>query len=281
MSRYKKIALVGCSNGQSREMMIQLERLQGIFKKHEIEVVEGQYIFGKNSVFSGTGKEKAQELNKFYQDDTIDGIFDVSGGDLANEVLEYLDYDFIKKKRKMFWGYSDLTTVLNGIYTKTGCSGVWYQIRNLLYGYGDMQEKEFFAYNQKENDSLFRFSYEYIQGNHMEGTLVGGNIRCFLKLAGTPYFPDVEGKLLLLEAYGGNVAKMVTYLNQLKQMGVFQKVAGIVLGTFTEMEKNQETPPMEELILRYLEETLPVIKTKQIGHGYDAKAVMIGEKYIF
>ncbi len=90
-----------------------------------------------------------------------------------------------------------------------------------------------------------------------------------------------KGKLLLLESYGGSVAKMATYLNQLKQMGVFQKVAGILLGTFTEMERNQETPPMEELILSYIEETLPVIKTKQIGHGCDAKAVMIGEKYIF
>ncbi len=104
MSRYKKIALVGCSNGQPEKIMVQLKELQSIFKKNQIEVVEGQYILGKKGVFSGTGKEKAQEINKFYQDDTIDGIFDVSGGDLANEVLEYLDYDLIKEKRKMFWG---------------------------------------------------------------------------------------------------------------------------------------------------------------------------------
>ncbi len=28
----------------------------------------------------------------------------------------------------------------------------------------------------------------------MEGIVVGGNIRCLLKLAGTPYWPDMRGE---------------------------------------------------------------------------------------
>ena len=32
----------------------------------------------------------------------------------------------------------------------------------------------------------------------MEGIVVGGNIRCLLKLAGTPYWPDMREKILLL-----------------------------------------------------------------------------------
>ena len=69
----------------------------------------------------------------FYLDDTIDAICDISGGDIANGILPYLDYSVIAKMDKQFWGYSDLTTILNAIYAKTGQTGVLYQIRNVLY----------------------------------------------------------------------------------------------------------------------------------------------------
>ena len=75
----------------------------------------------------------------------------------------------------------------------------------------------------------------------MEGILLGGNLRCFLKLAGTPYFPDLDGKLLFLESLGGGPELIASLLAQLSQLGVFQKIAGLLLGTFTELSKN---PPI-------------------------------------
>ena len=69
----------------------------------------------------------------FYRDDSVEEIFDVSGGDLANEILPYLDFQTIAYGKKHFWGYSDLTTVLNAIYARTGKSSVLYQVRNLTY----------------------------------------------------------------------------------------------------------------------------------------------------
>ena len=62
----------------------------------------------------------------------------------------------------------------------------------------------------------------------MDGIVLGGNIRCLLKLAGTEYFPDMKDKILLLEAMSGQVPQMVTYFSQLQQMGVFEKVKGIL-----------------------------------------------------
>ena len=50
----------------------------------------------------------------------ITDIYDISGGDIANEILPYLDFEVIKNSGKRFWGYSDLTTVINAIYEKTG-----------------------------------------------------------------------------------------------------------------------------------------------------------------
>lgn len=34
-------------------------------------------------------------------------------------------------------------------------------------------------------EDLFEITYRFIQGREMQGIVVGGNIRCFLKLAGT------------------------------------------------------------------------------------------------
>ena len=129
---------------------------------------------------------------------------------------------------------------------------------------------------EQKND-LFHIRYEFLQGNKMQGIVVGGNIRCFLKLAGTEYMPDLNGKILLLESFSGTVAKMETYLCQLQQLGAFSKISGILLGTFTEMESENCEPTIVELVKRVAGETLPIVVTKQIGHGMDAKAISIGE----
>ena len=42
---------------------------------------------------------------------------------------------------------------------------------------------------------------KFLQGSKMQGIVVGGNIRCLLKLAGTEYWPDMNGKILLLESF--------------------------------------------------------------------------------
>ena len=85
-------------------------------------------------------------------------------------------------------------------------------------------------------------------------------------------------KVLLLESLGGDVPKMATYLSQLNQLHVFEQVRGILLGTFTEMEKNGLRPSVEELVRRYTGEKIPIVKTQEIGHGKDAKAALIGGK---
>ena len=111
------------------------------------------------------------------------------------------------------------------------------------------------------------------------GTLVGGNIRCLLKLAGTEYWPDMQDKILLLESWSGGVPKMVTYFSQLRQLGVFRQIKALILGTFTEMEDRGCSPTIEELVCRYAGSELPILKTRQIGHGKDALAVRVGEKF--
>ena len=103
---------------------------------------------------------------------------------------------------KMLWGYSDLTTVLNGIYAKTGKESVLYQVRNLISGHGEEQKANFAGTFLGGGKDLFRIRYRFLQKKEMGGVIVGGNIRCFLKLAGTEFLPDLQDKILLLESSG-------------------------------------------------------------------------------
>ena len=61
----------------------------------------------------------------------------------------------------------------------------------------------------------------------------------------------------------------------------FKKVKGILLGTFTQMEREQPVSAVYSLLKRYINEELPVVKTEYIGHGEDSKAIQIGKKYKF
>jgi len=273
-----KVGIVCCSNGQPRTAGESLERLNDILQRLGVFPVFSEHIYAQKSVFSGSGKERAESLMEFYRDAEIQAIFDISGGDIANEVLPWLDFDVIAGSGKSFWGYSDLTTVLNAIYARTGQKGVLYQVRNLIYPYGEKQQADFAAAVFEGRDGLFSFGYTFVQGEEMRGAVAGGNIRCLLKLAGTPYWPDLRQKILLLESYGGEVPQMTTYLNQLKQMGVFEQISGILLGTFTQMEREKCSPGITELVREYAGAGLPVAKTNEIGHGADAKGIVIGEE---
>lgn len=273
-----KIGIVACSNAQLLSYKPKIENLLNEISNIGLIPICSEFIFERYSVFSGTPCERANALLKFYADNEIKAIFDISGGDVANEILEYLDFDLIKKNPKPFFGYSDLTTVINALYTKVGAVSYLYQLRNLIYDCKEVQIHRFvnsLLYGKKD---LFHIDYSFIQGSSMEGIVVGGNVRCLLKLAGTTYLPNFQNKILLLEAFGGDAALMTTFFNQLKQMGVFSQINGILLGTFTKMEELNIEPTVQSILKSVINnEKLPIAKTKDIGHGTDSKCIAIGK----
>ena len=132
MKNGDKVAIVCCSNGQNPAYKEKLACLRQTLENIDLVPVFSEYIYEKESVFGGSAKERADSLMSFYKDEEIKAIFDISGGDIANEILPFLDYNVIAESEKMFWGYSDLTTIINAIYAKTGKQSVLYQVRNLI-----------------------------------------------------------------------------------------------------------------------------------------------------
>lgn len=276
-----KAGISACSNGLNPEYKKLIDELVNVLMELGTETVSAAHIYAQIDDFSGTDEERAADLMKLYKDDSITAIYDISGGDLANGVLKYLDFDVIGNTDKTFWGYSDLTTVINAIYTMTGKPSVLWQIRNMTGSESQLQRKRFGDYLAGDTNGLFGISCNFLQGNCMEGVVVGGNIRCFTKLAGTKYWPDMHGKILLMESLGGGSGQIATLFAQLEQIGVFNQVAGVLLGTFTSYEKSNPEMTVFDLLKMHIDDKLPVAVTREIGHGHDSKAIIIGEKMNF
>lgn len=283
LNKGDKIGVISCSNGLSIKNKNIIEELKLNLKSLDIDMVEGDTLYAKEyNLFSGTGEEKARALEKLFLDKDIKMIFDISGGDLANEVLDFLDFNLIKENPKPFFGYSDLTVLLNAIYSQCDITTYNYQLRNLIGKFKEEQMQNFKASFIEGKEDIFNLDYKWINGSHLEGIVVGGNIRCLLKLAGTKYMPDFKDKILFLESFSGNSAKMVTYITQYKNLGVFNEVKGIILGEFTEMERENLKPDIVEILKRVIGEiNIPILKTRDLGHGADAKCIPIGKYLIF
>ncbi len=252
--------------------------LEDILKGMGIDVELSSYLFENDGNVENSAQLKATNLMRFYQDDTITHIVDISGGDTANEVLPLLDFKAIQESHKPFMGYSDLSVILNSLYAKTQNMGYLYSAMNLLREDSLKQISNFEDTFINGSNALFDFNYTFLRGESLQGVLVGGNIRCLAKLFGTPYCPDFSDKILLLESRGGDANSIKSLLNQYSQVGVFKQVRGIVLGTFSNMEKHHIMPTVESMVLN-LTKDIPIVKTFDIGHEPNSKCIKIGSYY--
>lgn len=281
-----RVALAGCSNGLGETAKEQAGRLAERLRAMGLIPVEGRCLYETKDGFEEgrrSGAQRARELEGFFSDPQIRAVFDLSGGDLANEVLSYLDFTGLRQNPKPLFGYSDLTAVLNAVYERTGQPAFLYQARNLAGACGPTQERLFKESVLGGEAGLFTCSVRWIRGSGMEGALVGGNIRCLLKLAGTGCWPDMREKILFLESLGGDRARVTALLHQLRQMGVFRQIRGILLGTFTQLQKEAGAEAVGALACEAASgegaASLPIAKTEEVGHGQDSRGLMIGGHY--
>jgi muramoyltetrapeptide carboxypeptidase len=113
-----------------------------------------------------------------------------------------------------------------------------------------------------------------------EGPLLGGNMSVFTRLLGTPFMPNLEGAILLLEDVGERPYRLDRMWTHLELAGAFRKVSGIVLGSFTHCEERaqQEVSYTSQDLLRELAVAtgLPCAAGFPIGHGDINEPVPLG-----
>ena len=239
----KTVGLCRLSNPVKRK---DLEGVIQFFQDRQIQVLVSPVL--EQDV---DGKTRASILNDWFSQD-VDAVFDVSGGDLSIETLPYIDLDRYQKSRTLFFGYSDLTPILNvlGRVRKT----ILFQIRH------QTRMEQCLALLEHGSQDLFWDSKAY----------TGGNIRCFLKLAGTPYFPDLADKDVFLESYSGDLYRIRSMIQQFEWMPGFSQIQSLTFGEFTMLKEDR----------KWLEEwgrhqEFPVVFTEEVGHDRFSKALWI------
>ena len=275
-----KAALVGCSNPLKDVYRPVVDQLVKILEDRGLEVEVSEYL--TDDTLISRGEKRARELESFFLDPEMGHIFDISGGDLANTVLGHLDLDTIKNSQAVFYGYSDLTTILTAL-AKNGNQAVNFQLRNCLVN-KDLLKRGYFdrlLAGKDQTKELDELEVAFVRGSEMAGPVYGGNLRCLLKLAGTPYWPDFTGSILLLEAYRGRPELVASLLEQCRETGIFNQISGVLLGTFSELGKLKESRLPEEILLDLLPANLAIAKTEFIGHRPDAKAIRLGQECAF
>lgn len=276
------VGFISTSDGLSHDSKDKVDRLIYFFRSLGLNVFLSDTVYKRGKYFSGTPQERANELNSLFKNTKIRGIFDISGGDSCNQILPYVDFELIRNNKKIFTGYSDVSVLINAIYYISGIESIYFNLHNLYKDY-EVRQKEFFRnlFLEGNNDKIF-FPYSWINKEIMSGEIIGGNIRCFLKLTGTKYMPDSKGKILFLEAYSGNLNKIISLFTQIEQIGLLKNINGLIIGNFFEVDKNNETEALIEYIgelnLKY---DLPIIRTDYLGHKSNCLGVQMGRKLFF
>lgn len=235
-------------------------RAKSFLESKGFEIVEGN-LTGKQDFYrSGTIEERAAELNELIRNPEIKMIISTIGGTNSNALLPYIDYEAFKKNPKIMIGYSDATAVLLGIYAQTGIPtfygpalvpsfGEFEPFLDYTYGYfkNMLIEEQSLPYGiptppiwtdeplnwEVKMDDKEQRDNEWVCVNEgvAQGRLIGGNLNTMYGIWGSPYMPVIQqGDILLIEDTMKTASVVEKNFNLLKLNGVFERVAGIILG---------------------------------------------------
>ena len=82
------------------------------------KVKAAKNIFKKNGYLAGSIDERLADIHEMFRDDSVKAIMSIRGGYGSAQLLPHLDYDLISRNPKILIGYSDVTSLLLGIYKK-------------------------------------------------------------------------------------------------------------------------------------------------------------------
>jgi muramoyltetrapeptide carboxypeptidase len=85
---------------QSVDVTVARESLEALGLKVKI----GEHVLSRHGYLSGTDKERAADINRFFKDDSIGAVLPIRGGWGSSRVLPHLDFDEIRRNPKVVLG---------------------------------------------------------------------------------------------------------------------------------------------------------------------------------
>jgi muramoyltetrapeptide carboxypeptidase len=276
------IGVVSPSSPVTPALGDQFARGVAFLEKLGLRVVVGEHVHGASLGYAAAPQEKAADINRMFADASVRAIICSQGGATANACLPYLDWEVIRSHPKIFLGISDISVLLNAIYARTGL--VTFHGNDVMWGFGRnptaYDEQEFVRCLFEAGTGAIppRAPRRTIRAGAAQGTLLGGNLPCLMKLAGTPYFPDFTDTILFVEAIDITPEACDHYFQQLRQMGVFDRLRGALVGYIDGLQTNPHAAAqMEDVLLQVSAGyDFPILKLDEFGHNCPNTVLPVG-----
>lgn len=205
------------------------------------KVKEAPHARDKFGYFAGEDNIRAKDLNTMFDDPSVDAIMAFRGGWGCNRILDYLDFELIRKHPKMLIGYSDITSLLLAIYAKTGlatfhgpvATSTWTKFTMSHFRRAVSSFEPLVLRGSSGVKSADYQSIETLRKGRAKGRLLGGNLSVLTSMVGSDYLPDWKGNILFLEDVGEDVYRIDRMLTQLKLAGILEQLSGFIFGQCT------------------------------------------------
>jgi muramoyltetrapeptide carboxypeptidase len=249
-----------------------LEQLAGMgYQCCEVgDILSGQGFAAKPAA------ERVRDIQTLLDDANIKALWAVRGGYGSNHLLPLMSRLKVTEA-KIVVGSSDVSYLL------------WYMMDRLKWVvfYGPMAFASLAEGRADRNNLQHILSGDYDEIRVAGRPLIAGGCRAMVSggclsnlvsLIGTPYFPDLRGKILLLEDTNERPYRLDRMVWQLAQNGIFNQVAGILLGQFPQCFR--DSVEKEDFLRRMQsyagDKGYPVLYDMPFGHGKDIKTLPLG-----
>jgi len=244
------------------------------------EPVYDDSVFERQRYVAGSVEVRAAALRQAWRDPAIAGIIGVRGGYGSAQLLPLLDPEEVRRARKPFVGYSDLTSVLNFLTT---CCGLVAFHGPMLVGRLARGEAGY------DRDSLIRAVcreepmgelapplLQTLRRGEASGPLFGGTATQLLASLGTPFaFNPPDGFVLFFDEVGERPYRLDRMITQLRQSGILARASAVVIGELPKCDEPSGDPTAQAVMSDLFEEFPgPVLFGFPSGHTTGASLTL-------
>lgn len=224
-------------------------------------------LFSAERYLAGDDTRRLAELQRALDDPEVDAIWAARGGYGAMRLLPELDFSTFADAPKALLGFSDITA----LHAAAHRAGIATFHAPVVCGLGEAPGEAtdlLWRILAGETPGPLMFGATTFTGGIAEGPLLGGNLAVLSRLVGTPYLPDLEGAVLLLEDVGERPYQLDRMLTHLELAGIHEGLSGVLVGDLTACEeKDADYTALEVVGERLARWGIPAAQGFPAGHG--------------
>jgi len=244
-----------------------------------LAVVLGDTIDLSYHQFAGDDEQRAADLQRFVNDDSIKAIIAARGGYGTVRMIDKVNFTRLVSNPKWLVGFSDITVLNTHLFTN-------YDLQT-IHGQMPVNIPDASAHSLETlRKALFGEPLSYHFNSHAlnrsgnaSGVLVGGNLSLLVAVSGSVSDLDYTDKVLFIEDVGEYLYSIDRMLRCLKRANKLAHLKGLIVGGFSEVKDNDipfgQTVP--EIIMEIVKEyDYPVCFDFPAGHIPDNCSLILG-----